>query len=396
MNNRERFDAVRMIADAERDTGLSDWGGEAYFEPLFRQLFSAMVTSINDEAGLNERGHHGAALRLPDILRSRLQLIDDRKKWPDITRERIDQPLVITGLPRAGTTFLQSLLAQDPDNRVTRIWEMMYPSPPPQAQGYDNDPRIARAQSVLDALGITAAQIYDLHPTSARLPEECHYIEELLALGDNLRTLWHMPSYNRLRAAVDETIPYHFDRLVLQNLQYRNPGKRWVLKGPAYVLHLAEIIAVHPDARIVQMHRDPARIIPSIAGLVLAMRRAGSDADLPAPRIAMGNLKAFARGVSSAREFRQQDPEQNRYLDIHFKALIADPIATARRVYSHFGLDLGETALTAMRTWLNTPESKGASVRHRLGDYQLDEAIIEDYFGEYIDYYGIERERGSL
>ncbi|MCY4427902.1 MAG: hypothetical protein OXC05_12865 [Halieaceae bacterium] len=37
-----------------------------------------------------------------------------------------------------------------------------------------------------------------------------------------------------------------------------------------------------------------------------------------------------------------------------------------------------------------------ASVRHRLGDYQLDEAIIEDYFGEYIDYYGIERERVSL
>ena len=111
---------------------------------------------------------------------------------------------------------------------------------------------------------------------------------------------------------------------------------------------------------------------------------------------AMGNLKAFARGVSSARQVRQQDPEQNRYLDIHFKALIADPIATVRRVYSHFDLDLGETALTAMRTWLQTPENKGASVRHRLGDYQLDEAVIEDYFGEYIDYYGIERERVSL
>lgn len=389
---RAKFDAEHLIRQAEHDTGLSDWGGEPLHESLFRQLFAAMVNSLNEEADLNARGHAGAAMRLPELLTSRLRLIEDRKRWPAIADERIENPIMILGLPRSGTTFLQSLLAQDPDNRVTRIWEMMCPSPPPETGTYDDDPRITRVQEILDAMGLSEPEVYDLHPTSARLPEECHYIEEMLALGDNLRTMWHMPSYTKLRAAVDETIPYAFDKLVLQHLQFRHPGKRWVLKGPAYLLRLPELFAVHPDARIVQLHRDPVRIIPSVAGFVIALRQLGTDKPSPKAKIAMGNLKAFAHALTTVIEYRRNDPNSERYLDLHFKQLIADPIGAARSIYRHFDLELSDSAVDAMRAWLDTPESRGATARHRLADYDLDEATINAHFGDYIAHFAIERE----
>lgn len=393
MAQRQPFDLARMMAEAERDTGLSDWGGEDYFEPIFRRMFGAICESLNNEAHLNERGWAGASLRLPDILRSRLGFIADRRRWPAIAAERIEKPLVVIGLPRAGTTFLQGLLGQDPDNHSTRIWEMMYPSPPPEPATYRSDPRIARAQHVLDTMGATDPEVYALHPTSATLPEECHYLDELCGLGDNLRAYWTMPAYNAARADVDITVSYRFTRMGLQNLQFRNPHARWVMKGPQYVLYLAEFLSVHPDARIIQLHRDPARIVASVTGLLLALRKLGCDDAFPGDKFAIGNVKAFARGLKTAWEVRNADRDQGRYFDVHFRQLMADPVAMARRIYAHFGLVLSAAAEDAMRAWLSTPESHGATKRYRLADYGLDGETIDKYFGEYLDRYGIERER---
>ena len=120
-----------LLAEAERATGLRDWGGEEYFEREFRALLTAMVHSLEHEAALTEQGHRGAELRLAAALEARLGFIADRTRWPEIKREQIVRPMFILGLPRSGSTFLHSLMAQDPANRVPLTWEMMLPSPPP-------------------------------------------------------------------------------------------------------------------------------------------------------------------------------------------------------------------------------------------------------------------------
>lgn len=60
----------------------------------------------------------------------------------------MDRPLIITGLPRTGSTLLFSLLSQDPKTRTLRNWEMFKPLPPPTKETIDTDPRIEKVKNL--------------------------------------------------------------------------------------------------------------------------------------------------------------------------------------------------------------------------------------------------------
>src|SRR5262249_26175097 len=129
-----------LLAAARRRTGLDDFGDPAFREPLAR-----LVRSIEDEARLTLVGRFAAVMQLVELLANRLLLQRDRRRHPAIAEETIRRPLVITGLPRSGSTFLHGLLAQDPANRAPVHWELRFPSPPPDSATRDRDPRIAVA-----------------------------------------------------------------------------------------------------------------------------------------------------------------------------------------------------------------------------------------------------------
>src|SRR5271154_1997477 len=102
-----------LIANAERATGPTHWGGAPYFATEFAALLEAMLYSLQHEAALHERGRRGVQARLSALLEARLGFINDRQRWPAIAEERISQPLIIFGLPRSGSTFLHTLLSLD-------------------------------------------------------------------------------------------------------------------------------------------------------------------------------------------------------------------------------------------------------------------------------------------
>src|SRR6266542_2927204 len=92
--------AVDLIETAKRRCGLDDFGDGDFFEALSR-----LIGKI--------------ALRI-DVLQtlfSRLQMERDRQLYSGIARQEIREPLFIVGLPRSGTSVLQSLLAADPEHR---------------------------------------------------------------------------------------------------------------------------------------------------------------------------------------------------------------------------------------------------------------------------------------
>jgi hypothetical protein len=386
-----------MLQEAQRATGLDDWGGEACFEAEFRRLFTTLVRSLRDEARLHGRGTAAAQKRLRELLGARLQFVADRKRWPGIAEEQIRRPIVIFGLPRAGSTFLHSLLAQDPANRAPQTWEMMFPSPPPEEASYDDaaEPRVKHAHETLELMGLLEPEIRALHPFGARQHEECHYLMELMTLGDNLTAGWRVPSFNRLRAEMDPMLAFRVHRMGLQTLQFRFRRERWVLKNPGYVFQLARLLATYPDALLVQTHRDPAKVIPSVAALVLAMRRAASTEVMPPEKCAMGNLTAFAQGLEQAIAFRGAAGKEEQFFDVHFTRLVRDPIGTVRELYRHFGIALGAQAESRMRAWLADPANRTPKGKHTLAQYGLDEAMIDRHFERYLQHYRVERERGA-
>src|SRR5262249_36142916 len=201
-------------------------------------------------------------------LETRLLLADARKRAPAIAAERVERPLVITGLPRTGTSILHELLAQDPASRAPLHWEGRHPCPAPQAASFASDPRIERAQRQIGLWNHIDPDYPTMHELGARIPVECVQLTTHEFVSEEFLGRYQAPSYAAYYAKADLVPAYRFHRAMLQHLQSRHRRERWVLKAPSHFPVLDVLCAVYPDARVVVTHRDPLKILPSVASIL--------------------------------------------------------------------------------------------------------------------------------
>src|SRR5205823_14684142 len=101
---------------------------------------------------------------------------------------------------------------------------------------------------------------------------------------------------------------------------------RWILKAPCHLFTLPALFSCYPDARILQLHRDPLVSVASMASLSRTLRLAFSrSAD--AVEIGREQAELWARGVAAATRFRVENPAlAGRVHDLHFADLLRDPM----------------------------------------------------------------------
>ena len=76
------------------------------------------------------------------------------------------------------------------------------------------------------------------------------------------------PRWRDYYLAHDQTPHYAYLKTVLQILQWRRPGERWVLKSPQHLEQLGPLLATFPDATVVVTHRDPVSVVQSAATMM--------------------------------------------------------------------------------------------------------------------------------
>lgn len=380
--------ADMLLEEAVAATGLDDFGDFDVATPL-----AALCDSLNGEARLNAQGELFARERLATVLATRLRVVEDRKRIREIAAQPVERPIIIPSLPRTGTTMLFNLLAQDPDNRVPLCWETLLSSPPPEAATYASDPRIAQAGAMLDRWRLNRPEIYVIHPLDAQMADECVFLCEQWMVNTPYSAFWNVPSYVQATASIDRVAVFAEHRKLLQQLQVRNPGKRWLLKAPSHLAQLDALTTVYPDAAFVQTHRDPRRILPSYASLFSALRRTFSDdpANWNADAMLRETIPALQHRLARAAEFRATAPQI--FVDILYADLVADPLGVVRGVYRQLGLDLDPAVEARMAAWLDD-NRKG---KHGTPDYSLAAAGVTDAdvdaaFGDYRARYGVPRE----
>ena len=266
------LDADELLDEARRNTGLDDFGGEGFLEP-----YRIFVEACDREAQLHTVGRILTRSDLLNWLENRLRLAAERKQEPEIATQEIAAPLFITGLPRTGTSILHELLACDPAVRVPRHWEVRYPCPAPESAHGTTDPRIERSERELRLWNEVVPDYDTMHELGARIPVECIQITAHAFVSDELLGRAQVPRYAAWYASADKEPGYRFHRRFLQHLQSRSPG-RWVLKAPSHLACLDVLFGVYPDARIVWTHRDPLKVVPSVASILYATARIRSDA----------------------------------------------------------------------------------------------------------------------
>ena len=189
-----------------------------------------------------------------------------------------------------------------------------------------------------------------MHEMGGQIPTECGDITCNAFLGDRLPALHQVPTYASKIATADMRPAYDIHKQILQILQWKTGGRRWLLKAPAHMNWLSTLFDVYPDARLVQTHRDPLQIMGSTVSLISAILWMRTKAvDPEGVKLAFGPayyapqlyevMRLRDEGVVPAAQFH----------DVRFQDLMDAPFGTIRAAYDFFGWEFTDEAEARMR-----------------------------------------------
>ena len=367
-----------LIEEAAERAG--PWAGDVPFATSLELL----VESCRRTAALNATGRqvlHKAVVRHLRNLRYLQTFVDAH---PAVTGRRLEAPLVVTGLPRTGTTLLHHLLACDPDHRVLRFWEALHPVPP-GAGGPSAEALQAQAERWLEGFYRLVPEFRAIHGATPTGPEECDALLQNTFASQHFDDMFDARDYSAWLARAPLTPEYAHYALQLKVLS--DEGSTWALKSPSHLGHLDALLAALPGVTVVVCHRHPRQAVASYASLVHALRRAYSD-DVSSAVVGRQALERGAVAMQRAMEVRSASAD-SAFVDVAYRTLVRDPIAVVRAVYEQRGRPLRPDAEEQMRQWiLANPQHKHGAHRYDLERFGLTAPEVDAAFAGYTERFG--------
>jgi Sulfotransferase family len=375
-----------IVSAAVELAGSADFGPDD-----FREGLTALCASAAEEAELNELGHFALQQNMIGGLANRLKIFDWIRQHPEVAGEKIEAPMIVVGLFRAGTTFLSQLLDQDRANRALLRWEAGDSAPPPNPETYRSGPRVDAANVAIDMLESLNPRMKIVHHEDAEGPTEC-----ITLLGQDFKSLtWeamaNVPSYSDWLRKADYRSAYEYHRKVLQVLQSGGRRGAWTLKSPNHAIAMEALHAVYPDARLVLLHRDPTVLCASACSLISTLTGTFSDGD-HIPYIAEHWTQLLAESIERTEAFRLAHPEHE-IIDVQYADLVSDPLRTVEKVYAACGRALDAEARAAIAGFLSAnPKGRFGTHGYRLDEFGLRADAIRGRFADYIERYDVPAE----
>lgn len=335
------LDAGELIEKAEKREGRRFRSRD--FEPALRMLIQA----FEEEAELSVFGRFSTKWDILRLLGNVLCFDAAEEANAEIARTPVKAPIFITGLPRSGTTFLHTLMAHDPAVRAPLSFETIQPYP--DARDRARDRRAQRVERQFKAFRRIAPDISNLHPLAAMTPQECTEITAHVFQSLRFDNTYYIPSYLRWLEQHGHGPAFAFHKRFLQHLGTQGGERHWVLKCPDHVFTLDAIVENYPDARFVFVHRDPTEVLPSVAKLTEVLR-APFTRRLDKVQVGAEVAQRWQQGAEKIIAASASLPS-DRVHHVHYRRLIADPIAALQELYGYFDMEF-------------TP-----AARERIGDY---------------------------
>ncbi len=377
------MDVTASMEAAQAQTGFDDYGPEA---DAMVEALTVLVRSANDEADLSEQGEMVFGGMIESLLTRRLEIEHWYTEHPEIDDQEIASVLFGVGLPRTGSTALSYLLAQDKSVRSLRMWEGTQPTPPPELEGEDDDPRFVAAKEAMGMMSLAPPELKSMLPSSADGPSECLDLLNLSFRCAMLDTVAQTPSYGEWLMDCDYGPAYRYHLRVLKLLQWHRPPNRWRLKTPAHMFAIDALDAVYPDAKFVITHRDPAKVMASVASVETAVVRMYTGKADP---LYFGKhcVDDWDRALRRFLAFRDRVGE-DRFYDIAFTDMQSDPVGSVRGLYDWLGEELTPETAAAMQDWWDGSQedrSSGGGHHYTAEEFGLNDDELHERFAYYTD-----------
>jgi hypothetical protein len=343
------LDEHSLLDHARRNTGLSDFGHDGWLEH-----FRVLIEAIDREAQLHFVGRVLARSDILIYLEARLRMVDWCANHPEVHEQQIQKPILILGFGRSGTTILFEIMAQDPQFRVVKKWEALFPCPPPEAQSRVADPRIALAEKISGFSENIIPEFKSMHKLGGDLPVESAEFVYFTFLSEIFPMIFQVPTYARYLADQDRRYTFQWQKTFLKLLQSTQPPRRWLMKGPSHLPYLAEWLDVYPDARIIFTHRDPivsADSVVSLHGALYWWRtdHPWGDGSIDEWFIPEERAKIWD-GIIERMESGAIPTENTAHFQYH--EFMIDPIDSIKKLYADLSLTLLPEVEEQMRAYL--------------------------------------------
>jgi hypothetical protein len=384
------FSRDAVLAEAKARTGLADFGADDFLERL-----DLLLDEWGTDEGLTGIGRLTLRNKLVQFATNRLLIEDLLRTHPEILEIEIQQPIVVAGLPRSGTTHLLNVMAADERLRSLPLWESYEPVPLPGEGPLEDgtDPRYARCARTWEMMQRMTPHLAAMHPMS---PDHIH--EEIELMGPdfasyNFEWLSMSPRWRDHYYATDQTPHYEYMKTVLKILQWQRGPDRWVLKCPQHLEQLPVLRHVFPDATVVITHRDPVAVIQSSVTMLAYGQRINRRSvetraliDYWSDRIER-LLRACVRDRGIVPEARG--------VDVLFHELMADDMGMVERIYAKADLEMTDRARRQLRRFIDDhPRGKHGRVVYDLKeDFGVDPDALRERFRFYVERFPVKAEK---
>ncbi len=381
------LDEDSLLDSARAAAGLDDFGDD----DAWREPFGLLLGDI-EAAKLTLTGRLLTRIDIVKSLVVLLQLAATEKLHPEIRELAVVEPIFITGLGRTGSSILIELFGQDDALRPVLGWEYRHPSPPPES-GHPDPTRIAATAAEIALWEEVIPELSAIHETTVTEPDE----DSMGHMHTFVSGIWtathHAPNLEAWVGADGGKLALRFHRRLLQHLGWRKPG-RFILKNPGYLSCLSNLFAEFPDARIIQTHRDPIKVLASTADMLATVRWQRSDhVDIEAmvQRIAFG-YPFLLDMVTQQRESGQLPTD--RFADIKYADLMTDHVGAISKVYAQLGLELRDDTADRMRSYVESkPRGRHGDRSYSFDDLGLDRAEMRQRFAAYMERFDVPEEQ---
>jgi hypothetical protein len=383
--------ANELLDKACKETGLADFGGDEFLEPM--QL---LIRSLEEEADLNAVGRFMNRANILRLLKGRLYAADLLQRHPEILERELADPVVIVGLARSGTTRLHRLLASDDSFLHLKSWESVYPVPYPEcftarAEG-KTDPRITALEQGLKAVLYMSPQINAVHPLGTfEVEEEIGLIQHAFST-QLFEVQAKIPTFAEWLMTHSQGIAYAYmaDLLKIVSWFRGDPAdKPWLLKSPQHMQDLDALLQVFPNARLICPHRDPVKVVGSSCSMAWnALVR--DSASVTPEWVGEEWLNKTERMVRKNLRVREASVTEDNQYDVLYADISANWRRAVQGIYDYLGRPLTDAACSAMQGWLDiNRQHKHGSHKYSLASFGLDQDTVDQRLMFYRDRFNI-------
>ncbi|MEM1140998.1 MAG: sulfotransferase [Pseudomonadota bacterium] len=379
----EQFSTVAELLhdEAVAATGLDDFGKQDYLEAL-----QVLLTAYDETARFGELGRFASVASLVNCLKGRLYTQHGITQNPDCVNQRIEQPVFIVGLPRTGTTILHRLLAQHRANQGLEYFIGSYPMPRPPREQWRELEGYKAVDSSLEMLGQINPELKAIHEMTTEGVDECRLLLMQSFANVTFQSNASVPGYEQWLYQADFEGVYRDYYQALQLIGSTAPGKRWILKDPSHMWAMDTLLGCFPDAIIVQTHRDPVELIPSVSSLVMSAKNM-NEPDADEQSVGAQQLEQWATVLEKTMAVRDRHPDS--FMDIYFQDFMVDPMAQLDSIYKKLNEPLQGHDRKVMAKWLaSNPQGKHGAHHYTAEDFGLSKERIRERFSVYCRRFG--------